>query len=777
MAVVGFSSAACAEVFEEVNGPDNPDLTLLNIDAGKNAEYDYIKIEHDPKIAQNQFTVSVEGGSSLTVNGMTDIQLHATEIASGYDQGNYALRIKGDGTSANLNGDIDIYIYQKAEGGADLSKIGANGVYVSDKAEATLGNPEATVKIWTIAQKPDAVSAKIGGKVSFKSTNNQVVGSMDFMSRTGMGTKGSVIEGAFSGSSSYWFGDDQSMMNSRIIFSVLGVPATYVGKSQIEELYALDMVQSQLELEGTDITDQLNLVFEKGAQWTYFGFSDGEEQDFSVSLGRLSIPVNVKVETIPKRISSITLNDGGIINLFDEDIQKTWKEIGLTDVWPELAEVSHDYVVIGDLKGSGGIFRLDLNSDDPKKSDMVFVESSSTGGLHHIEPYNMENLLSITPENTLTFAVTAGAANQPGTEVVFSDKENIYGETLFDYELEIDSREVNGEELTVPYEDWDGTNTAGEFENRVEWFIQRVNISKSAAALGMSGAGWASHGAAVEMDRHDRRLSEMVRGSGDSTGGLWVRVNHGRDGIENQYRWDRSGATIGFDRKLSEGNRIGAWFSYTEGDTDFLNVRGSGDMKRYELAVFDTLSWGAGYLDFVGRLGRVESDYAVGNDAYSTSASFHQDYAAVSAEYGYKLQSATGVFVEPQVQLQLAYLDSVDYGAERGMKVSADSEVSSIGRIGLRLGRQFNFTNNVGELYIRGDVLHQFSDGQDVLLRDGQGHRLDDNWGDVDTWAGFGIGGAWNWADRIALQVDVEKTAGGKVEDAWLVSGRFSYLF
>ena len=74
--------------------------------------------------------------------------------------------------------------------------------------------------------------------------------------------------------------------------------------------------------------------------------------------------------------------------------------------------------------------------------------------------------------------------------------------------------------MTVPYEDWDGTNTAGDFENRVEWFIQRVNISKSAAALGMSGAGWASHGAAVEMDRHDRRLSEIVRGSGDLTGGL-----------------------------------------------------------------------------------------------------------------------------------------------------------------------------------------------------------------------------------------------------------------
>ena len=72
-------------------------------------------------------------------------------------------------------------------------------------------------------------------------------------------------------------------------------------------------------------------------------------------------------------------------------------------------------------------------------------------------------------------------------------------------------------------------------------------------------------------------------------------------------------------------------------------------MKRYELAVFDTLQLGQHYFDFVGRLGRVSSDFNVGIQSDSTSGDFDQDYAAVSAEYGYQLLDTNGVFIEPQL--------------------------------------------------------------------------------------------------------------------------------
>lgn len=165
------------------------------------------------------------------------------------------------------------------------------------------------------------------------------------------------------------------------------------------------------------------------------------------------------------------------------------------------------------------------------------------------------------------------------------------------------------------------------------------------------------------MDRRDRRLAETLRSATDPDNGLWVRVHHGRSGASNQYRWDRTGVTIGFERTLSANNSLGAWFGYTEGDTELLDVDGTGDMKRYELALYDTMSFGANYVDLVARLGRVSSEFNAANATYGTSGDYDQDYAAVSAEYGYTLTDVnTGVFFEPQAQIQAAYLDSYDYG-------------------------------------------------------------------------------------------------------------------
>ena len=110
------------------------------------------------------------------------------------------------------------------------------------------------------------------------------------------------------------------------------------------------------------------------------------------------------------------------------------------------------------------------------------------------------------------------------------------------------------------------------------------------------------------------------------------------------------------------------------------------------------------------------------------------------------------------------------------MKVEADSETSAIGRVGFRAGRAFQMTDAAGELYFRGDVLHQFTDGQDAELSDAT-RSLRENWGDTGTWADIGIGTAWNWKNRFVLQLDAEKVMGGKTEDTWLISGRFNYLF
>lgn len=668
-----------------------------------------------------------------------DTSLHALINAASGNPNDvlYGFRAKGTDSEIHLEGPIDIVITQDPN--LNIA-YGLSALYAEEGGKIYIGNKESDdpVRIWTLANKPDTISAKSGGDITFLSTNNQMVGSFDLIgtAKPPEGEKSEVTV-TFSGNNSYWFGDDGSYANGNLFGKI-----------------------------GDRNRGTLNVTIEKGAQWSYLGLNNGGTAR-------------------EKRISAITLKDGGIITLYDRTLLNFWESIGLLDRIQEgNYSVVHDHVEIGDLKGNGGIFQLDLNAVNKSDSDVIFIEGSSDPGQHAIDlvEHDFDLLIPITPENNLIFAVAKGtAAGENG--VKFVDKVNERGEGLIDYELRIASSEfteddTKRQEITNITLSTDKLFSLGanEYIGGTKWFIERIIIEKSAAARGFTGAGYASYDAAVEMDRHDRRLLETVRDSKDPENGLWVRVHHGRNGAEDQYRWDRTGVTIGFDRAFTEKSRAGAWFSYTEGDTEFLDVRGDGDMKRYEFALFDTLTYGNHYLDFVGRIGRVSSEYTVGNEAYTTDGDYDQDYAALSAEYGYTLKSETGVFVEPQVQFQVAYLDSFDYHTDRHMKVEAESETSTIGRVGFRAGREFKGLEQAGSIYFRGDVLHQFSDGQDATLSDGT-NRLNENWGDTGTWANFGVGAVWQWKDTLGFQFDLERTAGGKTDDTWLVSGRFNYFF
>lgn len=750
--------AVQAEPLEIIVDFDGTDATKspYQLTDGSTKTYDSLVIQHNVPAKWNQYTLSVKGnGSVLKINGSTYGRVNSSSADEGNNVGTYM--IYSQQSEIYLNGDVDLAVFHNFD--EQVESVGANLLYAREGGKIEIGTESSFSKMWVLAGQPDLISAKKGGQLIVHSTNNQFVGSIDVMDDVHNEHGASKISITFSGSDSYWVGDERSWFNSD---------------------------QADAYLEQNDELDEIDLTFEDGAQWIYLGLHGNRKNDAG----------EIVSYAVPKRISSITLNgglDGGIINLHDVNVKQFLTDIGLMERLQNTqyglpADTVYDYVRIGDLKGSGGIFRMDLNGEDKTQSDMLYIEKGT--GTHYFEPYNLTLLESITPENTLTFALVG-----QGSDLTFEDKRNLLGEALFDYELEIASQEnITAEDIKAnPY--WDKTSEIvvptdesiseeaaekidmSEFVGGTNWFIRRVTLTESAAAVGMTGAGYASYDAAVEMDRHDRRLAEQVRGTEESDNGLWVRVHHGRSGADNQYRWDRTGATVGFDRAITENNRLGAYFTYTQGDTEFLDVRGTGDMKRYELAVFDTLTLGAHYFDFVGRFGRVSSDYTVGNEAYSTSGDFDQDYAALSAEYGYHLKDENGVFIEPQMQIQVAYLDGFDYEASRGMQVNADSETSVIGRVGLRAGLDFEGTTAAGTLYARADVYHQFTDGQDALLSDRDGHRLAVNWGDTDTWAGIGVGTSWVWKNRFGLQLDVEKVMGGETDDTWLMSGRLNYLF
>ena len=402
---------------------------------------------------------------------------------------------------------------------------------------------------------------------------------------------------------------------------------------------------------------------------------------------------------------------------------------------------------------------------------MVFIENSTEAGTHFIEPYNLEKLESVNYDNTLTFALTQRGAN----DVSFSDKVNYFGQSLYDYELEIASDTIERGELdNIDFTRYEGFSSST-YTGGTRWFIQRIIMSKSAAALAMTGAGFASYDAAIEMDRRDRRLLQTFK---DDATGLWVRARHGERGVDNEYSYQLDGAAVGIDRQLSDTNTLGFAFTYEEGDTDFESVRGKGDMKRYELALYDTYDFGAPYIDLVGRLGMVSSDYNAYNQSATlkTSGDFDQKYASLSAEVGYTLMDNHGVFIEPQLQVQVAYLDGYDYSSDRDMEVDVDSEFAVLSRIGLRAGKHFDSSTINGEIYGRADVYHQFTDGQDAVFSDPT-HKMHETWGTNKTYASVGLGSYFKVNDKWGLQFDIEKNMGGKTMDSWLITGQAKYQF
>ena len=672
---------------------------------------------YQPVSQNDQILMKVWNRATININGDTYIRSHSfkTNFNSLWI-GVYL--INASSGVVNLNGNIDIVMTKEP---GVWATTGFNAIYaINEGSEINLGTEGSTTRIWVIADKPDAISAKKGADVHFKSTNNQIVGSFDMYDNDG-GTNlpTSTIDGTFSGQTAYWFGDDTSYDN---------------------------LTSSNKDRTGTH--GVIDLVFENGAQWSYLDEASS---------------------AIKHRISNITLRNGGIINLFDDNLHEFWDSIGLLDKMGSY-RVKHDYVTIGDLKGSGGIFRLDLDAEDRTQSDMIYIEGSSDPGQHLFEPYNLDRLESITPENILVFALTKGS----GTEVTFADKVNLEGEYLHDYELEISSDQIteedlNREEISSKNED------ASSYVDGEKWFIRRIRMSQSSAALAMTGAGFAAYDAANEMDRRDRRLLQTFK---DETTGLWVRARHGERGVDNQYNYQLDGAAVGIDRALSDTATLGLSFSYEQGDTDFESVRGNGDMKRYELAVYNTYDYGAPYIDLVGRLGMVSSDYETYNRSgtLKTTGDFDQKYAALSAEVGYTLKDTNGVFIEPQLQVQVTYLDGYDYSSDRQMEVDVDSDVAVLSRIGLRAGKEIASSSVTGEIYGRADVYHQFTDGQDAVFSDPT-HQMRETWGTNKTFASIGLGSMLKINDQWGVQLDVEKNLGGKTIDSWLITGQAKYQF
>ena len=496
--------------------------------------------------------------------------------------------------------------------------------------------------------------------------------------------------------------------------------------------------------------NSVNLTLSNGAEWIYFNNSS---------------------------ISNLTLLDGGIVNLVDEEIEQklsskitdpnTEIEINLPDYELD-ADEKHYEVSIGNLKGSGGIFKMDLShagnsSTDyfrsSSNSDYIDVTGSSETGTHLVvfdgEAANISNL-------------------EIGDRIYFARVEDKNAVFITNH----DGISYRADEpLDFVY------GTESEFtSNHNYWYFTRKGNTTGAYQGFMKAAVFASYSLATDLDRFNDRRGES-RYVNDTNDGLWVRNTYSNLDWDNAFEMDKNMIQIGYDRVVgtNSGKHIlGVSVDYTNANIDIPGVTGGSDSERYAMSLYYTWLSDTGiYTDLVLKGGVIDSDYAVSNAAgASIGSDIKQNFYGVSLESGWKFDFANKLFVEPQVQFQCIHIEGDDFTSDGGVKANLGDINSFIGRAGARAGYQFTFGNDLPDslVYVKADILHEFSADRDYKL---QGSTLPyaEEFSGSQTWFDAGISADLSISQNAKLWIDAAHIFGGDYENSWRFTAGARYEF
>lgn len=525
-----------------------------------------------------------------------------------------------------------------------------------------------------------------------------------------------TINATFSGADSYWYGDEKNTV-------------------------------------GT-----LNLTFKDGAEWGYFGGDTHYAQG--------------------KGISAIALENGGIINLYDDYLNKKLDDYGINVAFPTITNVKHDYVYIGDLKGQDGIFQLDLNSTDKSQSDMIYILDSSAGtGVHSIQSYAADSFAGISANNTLRFATVGAAA---ADKISFKDSENIYGKSLWDYKLLIGSEDydINDPENALYNDKANGNNYVDGVlgTGAKNWFIYgyektpTVNAQSFIAGNNVMYAAWINSNNTLR-----NRLGELDYKNDNH--GMWARIYEGKlkgDAFSNNYQTYQ----IGYDATFADktGKQDGVWyggaaFEYTKGSSSY--TAGSGDLDMGVVSLYATKKGKYGdNVDLVLKHGKIKGEVETFG-RITDSGDFDTKGTSLSVEYKKRMNQDDGIFIEPQAQLTLGHINGNKYTTKNGTRVEYDGIDSAVARLGIVVGKDFD----KGNVYLKASALHEFGGKGAVEMSAADGAFLRESKNYNGSWFELGLGTNWQTSKNSHVYLDVERSFNGAFEKQWQINAGMNWTF
>src|SRR3981081_1340683 len=278
----------------------------------------------------------------------------------------------------------------------------------------------------------------------------------------------------------------------------------------------------------------------------------------------------------------------------------------------------------------------------------------------------------------------------------------------------------------------------------------------------------------------------------EATIGTWVRGfgngMHINDQVSRAFDQNTGGFQLGADKRFSalQGDLyLGGFLSYFNASRDFLDG-GNGSTNAFSVGTYATWiipkSW---YADLVLKYTQLWNYFHTpsSNGSFST-ADYSIPSLGGSLEVGKRFDVGK-FFIEPQAQLAGVWEAGNNYTTSNGLMVGGSDQFSLRGRLGLRAGMDFAFSNGTAlEPYLKVSAVHEFLGGDRITANEigfnptlsgtlveagaGLAARLNQSgylYGEYDYANGDKIRAPW------AVNAGLRWLWGGKSEEATMVEG------
>ncbi|MCQ4907681.1 autotransporter outer membrane beta-barrel domain-containing protein [Phascolarctobacterium faecium] len=288
----------------------------------------------------------------------------------------------------------------------------------------------------------------------------------------------------------------------------------------------------------------------------------------------------------------------------------------------------------------------------------------------------------------------------------------------------------------------------------------------------------------IEGNNLMKRMGELRSDKEAAKGGVWARYYRGElsadSAYDRNYSQDYTAFQGGIDKEQDyKGGKLYTGIAINRIDSKAGYTAGSGDLSSTGVGVYTSWLGSKGhYVDVIVRSSKLANDFKLVDLSGNAAKADYDTWAyGISAEYGYRQNLNAGWFVEPQAELSLGRIGSVDYTTSNGVTIKQDSVNSAVVRLGFLGGKEFTIGGRASNAYVKASVLHDFGGNGGATGYYGS-DSLALQTGDLTgTWYEVGLGANLGIAKNSNLYFDALKTFGGDLRTDWQFNAGLRFTF